>query len=52
MSGLVGRDRPRETFESSALDALRREESADEKVEGGAVPLLEMVFLLRGAPYR
>lgn len=52
MSGFVGRDRPRETLESSVVDALRREESADEKVEGGAVAALEMVFLLRGAPYR
>lgn len=56
ISGFVGRVRPRNVFGSSGdgalLDALMREESADEKEEVGAVSLLEMVFLARAAPYK
>jgi len=56
MSGFVGRTRPRDVLafsvDGALVDALIREESADEKEEDGAVSLLEMVFLIRDAPYR
>jgi len=56
MSGFVGRDRPRNVLRSAAdgvvVDALISEESADENEEVEALSLLEIVFLVRGAPYR
>lgn len=56
MSGFVGLARPRvvllSDIEGAVLDALMREESADENEEDGAASLLQMVFLVRGIAYR